>query len=65
MVNDLQVLAGLREYRKRLNAADDWDLTDEGTWEEYAKPGGCHYGAIGAMRAYMEELEVRVDALCD
>lgn len=58
-------VGALRAYRERLIAGDDWDLTDEGDWEEYAKPGGCMFGEIGETRAYLAELRVRVEALLD
>lgn len=37
---NIRILGLLREA---LNTADDWDLLDEGTWEECAKPGGVNY----------------------
>lgn len=58
-----ELLATLNDYRDRLNEADDWDLHDEGSWEEYARPGGCMYGSLYETRAYLTELEVRVKAL--
>lgn len=37
---NIRILGLLRDA---LVTADAWDLVDEGTWEEYARPGGVNY----------------------
>lgn len=45
--------------RDWLLATDEWELTDEGNWEEFAKPTGCWYGDLAEMKAYAQSLEER------
>lgn len=34
----------LDNLREQMIENDIWTLSDEGTWEEYVRPGGCAYG---------------------
>jgi|SRR5690554_4364742 len=75
MRGDHADIAILNALRDTLDELDEWTLTDEGTWEEYAKSGGAFYvphydpyeepeeywEAVDATRDYIEELESRLD----
>lgn len=73
---DVAILHALRDI---LDARDDWTLTDEGTWEEYAESGGVHYApdidsyespdvfadSQEATQDYIRELEDRLETKHD